>query len=199
MILLWSLDYCPICGVTCAMVLDAVLRRRTCEARLESSRGCAGVPSSGTKSSDDGVHSASAPARDGQADELGQKPVRVRCRARAESALSGLTCGYGGQRLESRLLSHRCALHLHGELSTPAQVRTTGWSVSRRNGQSRHRIEASLGQNPSRSTACLTTSHGPWGAMPQRPRSLSAALRTPRANQPWRVTYQRRPERPLCS
>jgi hypothetical protein len=60
------------------MVLDAALRRRTCEARLESGRGCAGVPSSGTKSSDDGVHSASAPARDGQADELGHQPVRVR-------------------------------------------------------------------------------------------------------------------------
>jgi hypothetical protein len=36
-----------------------------------------------------------------------------------------LTCGYGGQRPESGLLSHRCALHLDGEHSTPAQVRAT--------------------------------------------------------------------------
>ena len=83
-------------------------------------------------------------------------------RARAKSALRGLTCGYGGQRPRSSLLSHRCALHLHGEHLTRAQVRATWRSVSRCDGRSRHRVAAPLRQHPSRSTACLTTLHEPW-------------------------------------
>src|SRR3954449_6284503 len=59
---------------------------------------------------------------------------RVVVRARAKSALRGLTCGFGGQRPESRLLSHDCALDLHGQHSAPAQVRATWWLIWRRDG-----------------------------------------------------------------
>ena len=55
-------------------------------------------------------------------------------RARAKSALRGLTCGYGGQRPASGLLSRRCALHLDGEHLTQAQVGATWRSVSGRDG-----------------------------------------------------------------
>src|SRR3712207_2109180 len=50
-------------------------------------------------------------------------------RARAKSALRGLTCGDDGQRPESGCLGHRYALPLHGDHSTPAQVRAT-WGRS---------------------------------------------------------------------
>ncbi len=43
-----------------------------------------------------------------------------------------LTCGYGGKRPESVLLSNHCALHLHGEHSLTAEVRTLWRSVCRR-------------------------------------------------------------------
>ncbi len=46
-------------------------------------------------------------------------------RARAKSALRGLTCGFGGQQPQSSLLSQDCALDLHGQHSAPAQVRAT--------------------------------------------------------------------------
>ena len=61
-------------------------------------------------------------------DELVLRPANCphhAIRARAKSALRGLTCGYGGQRPRSSLLSRRCALHLHGEHWTRAQVRAT--------------------------------------------------------------------------
>src|SRR4051812_30462790 len=61
-------------------------------------------------------------------------PDRVRDRARAKSALRGLTCGYGGQRPKSGLLSHRCALYLHGEHSAHVQVSATRRSVCRSDG-----------------------------------------------------------------
>src|SRR4051794_3058591 len=54
--------------------------------------------------------------------------------ARAKSALRGLTCGYGGQRPRSGLLSHRCALYLHGEHSAHVQVSATQRSVCRSDG-----------------------------------------------------------------
>src|SRR4051812_44322303 len=47
---------------------------------------------------------------------------------------AGLTGGYGGQRPESGVLSHDCALDLHGQHSAPAQVRATGWLIWRRDG-----------------------------------------------------------------
>src|SRR3954453_7958639 len=59
---------------------------------------------------------------------------RVSPRARAKSALRGLTCGYGGQRPRSGLLSHRCALYLHGEHSAHVQVSATQRSVCRSDG-----------------------------------------------------------------
>src|SRR3954454_15478061 len=59
---------------------------------------------------------------------------RVVVRARAKSALRGLTCGFGGQRPESGLLSHDCAPDLHGQHSAPAQVRATWWLIWRRDG-----------------------------------------------------------------
>jgi hypothetical protein len=58
----------------------------------------------------------------------------LHARARAKSALPGLTCGYGGEWQESGLLNYGCALYLHGEHSTPAQVRVIWWSVWRRDG-----------------------------------------------------------------
>ena len=84
------------------------------------------------------------------------------CRARAKSALCGLSCGYGGQWPASGLLSHRCALHLDGEHSTPAQVRATWRRSVEATAQIRHRIAASPRRHPSRSTACLRTLHEPW-------------------------------------
>jgi hypothetical protein len=64
----------------------------------------------------------------------GLTPGRGELRARAKSALRGLTCGYGGQRPRSSLLSRRCAPHLHGEHLTQAQVGATWRSVSGRDG-----------------------------------------------------------------
>jgi hypothetical protein len=49
-------------------------------------------------------------------------------------SFAGLTCGYGGQRPRSSLLSRRCAPHLHGEHLTQAQVGATWRSVSGRDG-----------------------------------------------------------------
>jgi lactate dehydrogenase-like 2-hydroxyacid dehydrogenase len=43
-------------------------------------------------------------------------------RARAKSAVRGLTCGYGGRRPELCLLRYHCALHLHGGHWTPARA-----------------------------------------------------------------------------
>jgi hypothetical protein len=48
-----------------------------------------------------------------------------RCRARAKSALRGVTCDYGSQRPAPAPSSHRRVLHLHSEHSTAAQVRAT--------------------------------------------------------------------------
>src|SRR4051812_37889539 len=72
-----------------------------------------------------------------------QKRATLDPRARAESALGGLTCGYGGQWPESGHLSHCCVLYLHVEHSSPAQVRATWRSICRGNGPVRHRIAAS--------------------------------------------------------
>src|SRR3954469_11341151 len=58
------------------------------------------------------------------------KPPGRGSRARAKSALRGLTCGYGAQRPRWSLLSRRCAPHLHGEQLTQAQVGATWRSVS---------------------------------------------------------------------
>src|SRR3954447_2655274 len=44
-------------------------------------------------------------------------------RARAKSALRGVTCDYGSQRPVPGPSSHRRVLHLHSEHSTAAQVR----------------------------------------------------------------------------
>jgi Flavin-binding monooxygenase-like len=55
-------------------------------------------------------------------------------RARAKSAVRGLTCGYGGRRPELCLLRYHCALHLHGGHWTPAEVRAISRSVRRRDG-----------------------------------------------------------------
>src|SRR4051794_34695357 len=57
--------------------------------------------------------------------------LRPTSRARAKSVLRGLTCGYGGQRPKSGLLSPRCALYLHGEHSAHVQVGATRRSVCR--------------------------------------------------------------------
>src|SRR3954453_19953513 len=83
-------------------------------------------------------------------------------RARAKSALCGLSCGYGGQWPASGLLSHRCALHLDDEHSTPAQVRATWRRSVEATAQIRRRIAVSLRRHPSRSTPCLRTLHEPW-------------------------------------
>jgi transposase len=67
----------------------------------------------------------------------------------------------------SGLLSHRGALHLHGEHSTPAQVRATWRRSVEATAQIRHRIAASPRQHPSRSTVCLTAVFmrvGGWGS-----------------------------------
>ena len=73
--------------------------------------------------------------------DTGSQPLHVSIgagqppRARAKSALCGLSCGYGGQWPASGLLSHRCALHLDGEHLTQAQVGATWRSVSGRDGR----------------------------------------------------------------
>jgi Putative transposase of IS4/5 family (DUF4096) len=75
--------------------------------------------------------------------------------------MRGLTCGYGGQRSELRLVNHGCAIYLHGEHSAPAEVRATWRSVRRRDGRHLHRIATSPRQHSRRFTACLTTLHEP--------------------------------------
>jgi hypothetical protein len=109
-------------------------------------------------------------------------------RARAKSALRGLTCGYGGQRPASGLLSHRCALHLDGEHSTPAQVRATWRRSVEATAQIRHRIAASTRRHPSRSTACLRTLHEPWGVgllcHRDAPTCMVCTRRPPRSERP---------------
>src|SRR4051812_22853334 len=54
-------------------------------------------------------------------------------------------------------------LHLQGEHLTRAQVRATCGRSLDATAPCRHRIAASLRRHPSRSTACLTTLHEPWG------------------------------------
>src|SRR3954452_8024411 len=49
-------------------------------------------------------------------------------------SLPGLTCRYSGQRPESGVLSHDCALDLHGQYSAPTQVRATWWLIWRPDG-----------------------------------------------------------------
>ena len=51
--------------------------------------------------------------------------ARISHRARAKSALRGVTCDYGSQRPAPGPSSHRRVLHLHSEHSTAAQVRAT--------------------------------------------------------------------------
>jgi hypothetical protein len=63
-------------------------------------------------------------------------------------------------------MSDRCALHLHGEHSSPPQVRATWRSARRRNDPNSSLAHAPLRQHPSRSTARLTTLHEPWGGPP---------------------------------
>src|SRR4051794_24282020 len=55
-------------------------------------------------------------------------------------------------------------LHLQGEHLTRAQVRATCGRSLDATAPCRHRIAASLRRHPSRSTACLTTLHEPWGS-----------------------------------
>src|SRR4051812_3813677 len=93
----------------------------------------------------------------------------VSTRARAKSALRGLTCGYGGQQPRTSFLSRRYVLHLQGEHSTRAQVRATRRRPLDATARSRHRIAVSLRQHPTRSTACLTTLHEPCSASAPSP------------------------------
>src|SRR3712207_2326084 len=89
-------------------------------------------------------------------------PDRVQVRARAKSALRGLTCSYGGQRPEAGLLHHGYALYLQVSTRLLARSERCGGPSVDPTAPIRHRIAASLRQHTGRSAPCLTTLHEPW-------------------------------------
>jgi hypothetical protein len=81
----------------------------------------------------------------------------------------------GSQQPQSGSLSHCCAPHLRGAHATPAQVRTTWRSACRRDCADLAPDGSLYTAHPTRSTACLTTLHGPWGFTTRK--AAAAALR----------------------
>jgi len=123
---------------------------------------------------------APSPKGTGPEDLAAAKPLNLTDHSsgrRADSAvpqgpckvsLRHLTWGDGDQRPGSDPMSDRCALHLHGEHSSPPQVRATWRSAGRRNDPNLSLDRAPLRQHPSRSTARLTTLHEPCPSSPGR-------------------------------